>query len=123
MREKGLNRARLADRLGIERTNVSRWLKGDKGMSFATIQRIAKALDTTADALLFEGPPPAENQIKEPVVRKFMEALALGKTKDLEESLDLFLAAHARIDGTAELLQAAETPPPEPGSKKTTKPK
>lgn len=52
LKEKDLHRAQLARRVGVDRSQVGRWARGEVKPHIETLPKIAKALDMTTDQVI-----------------------------------------------------------------------
>lgn len=55
--ELGLSQEQLAERLGIQRPNVGRIERGTQNVTVRMLCRVAEALETTVQELMFGAPP------------------------------------------------------------------
>ena len=55
--ELGLSQGDLAERLGIQRTNIGRIERGEQNVTLGTLCKIARELDVTVEALIVAEPP------------------------------------------------------------------
>lgn len=58
MRERGLNRAAMARKLGVSLSNLGRMLTGERGMNAAFVLRVHRLLQIPGNILLDEDPVP-----------------------------------------------------------------
>lgn len=62
----GSNQSQLAEELGIDRANVSRWITGERHITDAQVENICEALSCTKAQLLLGHLEPANEPHNEP---------------------------------------------------------
>jgi transcriptional regulator with XRE-family HTH domain len=106
---KGLSRSQLGREVHVEEKTIERWEKGKSGGAHDSLGAVARALGTTADALLAaaaakgreengaaEKPAPGQPDPKQMTrIEEHLEELATGQS-ELVAKLDEFLAALGR---------------------------
>jgi len=64
-REDRMSQEALADRIGVTQGMISQWENGTADISWGMVHRLAKALNTTPEALLFRNPYTPQERILE----------------------------------------------------------
>jgi transcriptional regulator with XRE-family HTH domain len=73
-RERNLSQEGFAALLGIAAKNVQRLEAGKQNLSLSTVERIARVLETTPEALLSDGPPVADGPALPPTLARLAAA-------------------------------------------------
>jgi transcriptional regulator with XRE-family HTH domain len=54
MKEEGINRSQLAEKMGLSKSHISRLLIGDRNMRLSTVERLGEALNRKVDIVFAE---------------------------------------------------------------------
>jgi transcriptional regulator with XRE-family HTH domain len=106
MKERGIRRSDLADRLGTSRAYVTKLLDGQDNMTLKTLARVANALEMKVDAKFIPREHAAKAatkpQTKASVRQKARAAVVVGSASPAKTTAMTPLAAHAvRAAGVA----------------------